>query len=70
MTKTAMKVHHLFGEESALAERMSQLQITAIQHQLEAIRKEIVATKEGGAITGEQRLREFTDELYATLVLI
>ena len=29
-----------------------------------ALRKEIVATTEGGAITGEERLREHTDEIY------
>jgi hypothetical protein len=30
----------------------------------DALRKEIVATTEGGAITGEERLREHTDEIY------
>jgi hypothetical protein len=33
------------------------------------IRKKIVATKEGGAITGEERLREHTDNLYGPLLL-
>ena len=33
----------------------------------DALRKEIVATKEGGAITGEERLREHTDSLYGAL---
>ena len=32
------------------------------------LRKRIVATKEGGAITGEERLREFTDQLYGGLM--
>jgi hypothetical protein len=31
-------------------------------------RKKIVATKEGGAITGEERLREHTDQLYGALL--
>jgi hypothetical protein len=31
------------------------------------IRKEIVATKEGGAITGEERLREHTDDVYGAI---
>ncbi|HEY2178399.1 MAG TPA: hypothetical protein VGH15_07440, partial [Caulobacteraceae bacterium] len=31
------------------------------------LRKEIVATKEGGAITGEERLREHTDQLYGAI---
>jgi len=34
----------------------------------EGIRKRIVATTEGGAITGEIRLREHTDELYGALM--
>lgn len=34
----------------------------------EAVRKQIVATKEGGAITGEERLREHTDQLYSALL--
>ena len=33
----------------------------------DVLRKEIVATKEGGAITGEERLREFTDQLYGAI---
>src|SRR5438876_376408 len=33
-----------------------------------AVRKQIVATKEGGAITGEGRLREHTDQLYGALL--
>jgi hypothetical protein len=33
----------------------------------ETLRKEIVATKEGGAITGEERLREYTDEVYGAI---
>ncbi len=34
----------------------------------EEIRKEIVATKEGGAVTGEERIREKTTQLYGALV--
>lgn len=35
---------------------------------LDDIRKEIVATKEGGAITGEERIREHADELYGGIL--
>ena len=35
---------------------------------MDAFRKKIVATKEGGAITGEERLREFLAELYGNVV--
>jgi hypothetical protein len=33
----------------------------------EAIRKKIVATQEGGAITGEERIREKTSQVYGAL---
>ncbi|MEW6367815.1 MAG: sialidase [Acidobacteriota bacterium] len=36
--------------------------------QADAIRKKIVATKEGGAITGEERLREHADSLYGSIM--
>jgi hypothetical protein len=35
---------------------------------VDAVRKQIVATKEGGAITGEERLREHTDQLYGAIL--
>jgi photosystem II stability/assembly factor-like uncharacterized protein len=43
-------------------------QLDAASDKADAIRKKIVATKEGGAITGEQRLREFTDDLYGAIM--
>jgi len=36
--------------------------------QVDTLRRKIVATKEGGAITGEERLREFTAGLYGDLI--
>jgi photosystem II stability/assembly factor-like uncharacterized protein len=44
----------------------SQLETAAAK--ADAIRKEIVATKEGGAITGEERLREHMDILYGAIL--
>ena len=41
--------------------------LTGFDQQLDKIRKEIVATTEGGAITGEERLREHTDQLYGAI---
>ena len=83
----AMRVHGLFGDMSALMDRITgtagmATQIAAklpegdsLRRDLEAyvadaevIRKRIVATTEGGAITGEIRLREHTDELYGALM--
>jgi hypothetical protein len=83
----AMKVHALFGDESALMDRIVSLRsglakvtgavsdsdplkksITDFDGKVDAVRKQIVATKEGGAITGEERLREHTDQLYGALL--
>src|SRR5205807_7605256 len=35
---------------------------------IDTVRKKIVATTEGGAITGEERIREHTDQLYGALL--
>ena len=43
-------------------------QLTALSAKADTIRKEIVATKEGGAITGEERLREHMDSLYGGII--
>ncbi|MGI9245242.1 MAG: WD40/YVTN/BNR-like repeat-containing protein [Steroidobacteraceae bacterium] len=83
----AMRVHRLFGEESAVLDRIvrtrsavdaaarqavgdadAQAQLAALDAQLDEVRKRIVATREGGAITGEERLREHTDQLYGAIM--
>jgi photosystem II stability/assembly factor-like uncharacterized protein len=83
----AMKVHALFGDESALMDRILFLRrevaksaealpqgdalrksVTDFDGKIDNVRKKIVATKEGGAITGEERLREHTDQLYGALL--
>jgi photosystem II stability/assembly factor-like uncharacterized protein len=38
--------------------------------QADALRKKIVATKEGGAITGEERLREHVDQVYGAITAV
>jgi len=43
-------------------------QLTALAESADTLRKKIVATKEGGAITGEERLREHMDDLYGSIV--
>lgn len=43
-------------------------QLESLDSKADAIRKNIVATKEGGAITGEERLREHTDSLYGAIM--
>jgi hypothetical protein len=42
--------------------------LTDFDGKVDAVRKQIVATTEGGAITGEERLREHTDELYGAIM--
>jgi len=42
-------------------------QLASFDSKLDALRKKIVATTEGGAITGEERLREHTDQLYGAI---
>jgi photosystem II stability/assembly factor-like uncharacterized protein len=83
----AMKVRALFGDESALMDRIVALrkalaqsgasvpegdplrkQISDFDGKVDGVRKKIVATTEGGAITGEERLREHTDQLYGAIL--
>jgi photosystem II stability/assembly factor-like uncharacterized protein len=42
--------------------------LRALSGKVEAVKKKVVATKEGGAITGEERIREHTDQLYGALL--
>ncbi len=44
-------------------------QLEALGGKADALRGRIVATKEGGAITGEERIREHLDNLYGTLTI-
>jgi photosystem II stability/assembly factor-like uncharacterized protein len=83
----AMKVRALFGDESALMDRILALRATLAKSggavpegdalrktiadfdgKVDKTRKQIVATTEGGAITGEERLREHTDQLYGAIL--
>ncbi|WP_310468541.1 VPS10 domain-containing protein [Sphingomonas sp.] len=43
---------------------------TALSAQADSLRKELVATKEGGAITGEERLREHVDDVYGSITSV
>jgi len=42
-------------------------QLNALADKADEIRKQIVATKEGGAITGEEREREYLDDVYGAI---
>jgi len=50
------------------ADKDLQKAIADFDGKLDAVRKQIVATTEGGAITGEERLREHTDQLFAAIL--
>ena len=70
------QVDRINGVRDALADRARQVgaddplhkRLTDLSGKADVIRKEIVATKEGGDITGELRLREKTAELYGDLM--
>ena len=69
-------VDRINGMRDALAERSSKVkndaafakQLQDLSEKADELRKKIVATKEGGAITGEERIREKTTGLYADFV--
>ena len=42
--------------------------LEALSSRLEDVKRKIVATKEGGAITGEERIREHLDDVYGALM--
>ena len=56
------------AREAAGRTTRSRKQLAALSRQADEIRKKIVATKEGGAITGEERLREHIDTLYGAIM--
>jgi len=69
-------VDRINGVRLALEQRASTLpandplatRLRAAAAQVDELRRKIVATKEGGAITGEERLRENLAELYGNVV--
>ncbi|HKP37379.1 MAG TPA: hypothetical protein VJT71_11005 [Pyrinomonadaceae bacterium] len=72
MTYTTDRINRV---RLALDDRASKLpagdalvaRLRAASQQVDALRRKIVATKEGGAITGEERLRENLTELYGNV---
>jgi hypothetical protein len=68
-------VDRINSVREALAARAGQVkeadplhkQLLAMSESLDPMRRKIVATKEGGAITGEERIREKTSTLYGSL---
>ena len=75
MSKMVAKINGVREQAAALASSAAvPADVKAAAGQLgskaDDIRKEIVATKEGGAITGEERLREHTDDVYGAITSV
>jgi len=68
-------VDRINGVRLGLAQRAQKLsasdpllaKLRTAQNEIDELRKKIVATKEGGAITGEERLRENLADLYGNV---
>jgi hypothetical protein len=72
MSKVVAQVNGVRGQAGAIAANASapadvKAAATQLTAKADALRKEIVATTEGGAITGEERLREHVDEIYGAI---
>jgi hypothetical protein len=73
MTDLVFKINAVRTQADAAAAKLPQgdakrKQLAALSGHADEIRKQIVATKEGGAITGEERLREHMDTLYGAIM--
>jgi photosystem II stability/assembly factor-like uncharacterized protein len=54
--------------ESLAAADPARRPVEALASKVDEVRKRVVATTEGGAITGEERLREHADQLYGAIL--
>src|SRR5207253_8070005 len=74
MSKLLAQINGIRGQAAALAGGNAPADVKSAAAQLnaraDALRKEIVATKEGGAITGEERLREHVDDVYGAITSV
>ena len=75
MSKLVAQINGVRDATAALAHNASapadvKAAAGALGARADEIRKEIVATKEGGAITGEERLREHTDDVYGAITSV
>jgi hypothetical protein len=56
------------GQQALASEEAARKAVADFDAKVDKVRKLIVATTEGGAITGEERLREHTDQLYGAIM--
>jgi len=72
MTTLVGEIAAIRGQAAAIGAKLSaedplRAQLVAISDKADTLRKLVVATKEGGAITGEVRLREKADDVYGAI---
>ncbi|HVI05053.1 MAG TPA: sialidase [Sphingomicrobium sp.] len=72
MTKVVGEINDIRAAAGTVAANSSvsadlKAAVAQLSDKADTIRKEIVATKEGGAITGEERLREHADAIYGAI---
>jgi hypothetical protein len=75
MAKMSFAVDSMVGLRDGAASRAGKLpandplrkSLEHVSQQADALRSKIVATKEGGAITGEERIREFLTGIYGDI---
>jgi photosystem II stability/assembly factor-like uncharacterized protein len=72
MSKVVAQINGARGQAAAVAANAAapaavKAAAAQLSDKADALRKQIVATKEGGAITGEERLREHVDEVYGAI---
>ena len=72
MTALVTKIGGLRAQAAATAQKVTsadalRAQLAQFSDRADTLRKLVVATKEGGAITGEERLREKTDDVYGAI---
>jgi hypothetical protein len=72
MTRVVTEINDVREQASQIAGSPSapspvKAEAAQLSDKADSLRKDIVATKEGGAITGEERLREHVDEIYGAI---
>jgi hypothetical protein len=72
MTTLVGEIAAIRGQAAGIGAKLAEgdplrAQLVALSDKADTLRKLVVATKEGGAITGEVRLREKTDDVYGAI---
>ncbi len=73
MTDLVFQLNAVRGQAATMAGKLPaddplRAQLDALAGKADGFRQRVVATTQGGAITGELRLREYTDDLYGSIM--